>query len=162
MGDLHETAFPPTINKTSNGFHLWGKTDSVTLRQHFNYALIPYARFVTFNSLLKQCSLCLCLAVVQGHLLHAAELAPPQRVEAGDASDSPLCLRSEDPPSSGEPGRAAGGRAHVLQPLLRLPHVAAETKVTDSRCQGCDKSAHICIRNERLCQANTDYLPFRD
>lgn len=71
------------------------------------------------------CSACL----NQGCFLHRSELPPTDRIEAGDVSECHLCLCSEDAASAGEPGRAAGGRTHVLQPLLCLQHVATESKV---------------------------------
>lgn len=81
----------------------------------------------------------LSMCVIQGCFFHTCEFPPTNRTEAGEDSQSQLCLLSEDSPSAGEPRRTAGGGAYISQPLLRLSHVAPETKVTDSGCQRCNK-----------------------
>lgn len=66
---------------------------------------------------------------MQGRVLHPSEFSAPQRPEPGEAPEGQRHLRSEDPPPAGRPGRAGRGRAHLPQPLLRLPHVAPPTEV---------------------------------
>lgn len=109
---------------------IWGRNEES--RRQFSVVCYNYGQLSFYCKKKKKSTFdsgVYCIFVFQWRLLHSSPHPPPSRLGTFEGPDCPFYPLPEDSTTSGKPPRARGGRSHLPQPLLCLPHLATRTQV---------------------------------